>query len=110
LREWDAAGISAPVTLIWSMRTRSERVDAGFFEAVAARHPAFRFVPVLTREPGGTGRRVDRALLRACLGPAGADRLAAYVCGPDALRRSVTAHLRDLGLPRSAIHTEAFSS
>jgi predicted ferric reductase len=109
LREWDAAGIADPVTLIWSMRTREEQIDEGFFEAAAARHAAFRFVPVLTRAPGGAGRRVDRTLLSACVEPAGASRLAAYVCGPDPFRRAVIEHLRDLGLPRRAIHDETFS-
>jgi predicted ferric reductase len=109
LREWDAAGIAEPVTLVWSMRTRDEQIDGGFFQAAAARHAAFRYVPVLTGEPGGAGRRVDRALLSACIEPASAARLAAYVCGPDSLRRAVIGHLRDLGLPRRAIHYEAFS-
>jgi predicted ferric reductase len=109
LREWDVAGITEPVTLIWSMRTRDEQIDEGFFETVATRHAAFRFVPVLTREPGETGRRVDRALLSAYIEPANAARLAAYVCGPDPFRRAVMGHLRDLGLPRRAVHAETFS-
>ena len=109
LREWDAAGITEPVTLIWSMATRSERIDEGFFEAAAARHAAFRFVPVVTREPGGAVRRVDRELLRMCVEPASAARLSAYVCGPDPLRRAVIGHLRELGLPRRAVHDETFS-
>jgi predicted ferric reductase len=109
LREWDAAGIAEPVTLIWSVRTRDERIDEGFFEVTATRHAAFRFVPVLTREPGAAAPRVDRALLSACIGPANAARLAAYVCGPDPFRRAVIGHLRDLGLPRRAIHDETFA-
>jgi predicted ferric reductase len=109
LRGWDAAGIAETVTLIWSMRTGDERVDEGFFEAAAARHAAFRFVPVLTGGPGGAGRRVDRALLSACVEPANAARLTAYVCGPNAFRRAVIGHLRDLGLPQRAIHDETFS-
>jgi ferredoxin-NADP reductase len=108
LREWDAAGIAEPVTLVWSMRTRDEQIDEGFFEAAAARHATFRFAPVLTREPGAAGRRVDRALLSACIEPVGAACLEAYVCGPDHFRRAVIGHLRDLGLPRRAIHYEAF--
>jgi predicted ferric reductase len=109
LREWDAAGIAEPVTLIWSMRTRDEQIDEGFFEPAAARHAVFRYVPVLTREPGGASRRVDRALLSAYVEPANAARLTAYVCGPDSFRRAVIGHLRDLGLPRRAIHDETFS-
>jgi predicted ferric reductase len=109
LREWDAAGIAEPVTLVWSMRTRDEQIDEGFLDAAAARHAAFRFVPVLTREPGMAGRRVDRALLSACIEPSGTAHLAAYVCGPDPFRRAVIGHLRDLGLPRRAIHDETFS-
>jgi predicted ferric reductase len=109
LREWDSAGIAEPVTLIWSMRTRDERVDDGFFEAAATRHATFRFVPVLTRESGVAGRRVDRALLSACVEPANAARLSAYVCGPDPFRRAVIGHLRDLGLERGAIQDETFS-
>jgi predicted ferric reductase len=110
LRAWDAAGIAEPVTLIWSVRARDERIDEGFFEAAAARHAAFRYVPVRTGEPGGAARRVDRALLSAYIEqPAGAPRLAAYVCGPDPFRRAVIGHLRDLGLPARAIHHETFS-
>ncbi|NCA81375.1 MAG: hypothetical protein EOM72_01325 [Opitutae bacterium] len=109
LREWDAAGITEPVTLVWSMATRREQIDEGFFAAVAARHAAFRFVPVVTREPGGGGRRMDRELLRACVEPASPACLTAYVCGPDLLRRAVIGHLRALGLPRRAIHDETFS-
>ena len=109
LREWDAAGILEPVVLIWSVRTRPELIDEGFFAAMAARHAAFRYVPVMTREAGGTGRRMDRALLEACIAPLGADRLAAYVCGPAGLCRAAIGHLRALGVPRSAIHAESFS-
>ncbi|MBP7830689.1 MAG: hypothetical protein KA248_12305 [Kiritimatiellae bacterium] len=109
LKEWDAAGLADPVTLIWSLRAREERIDEGFFEAAASRHAAFRFVPVLTREPAGAGRRVDRALLNACIEPAEVARTAAYVCGPGSFRRAVIGHLRELGLPRRAIHDETFS-
>lgn len=110
LKEWDTVGITEPVTLIWSMRIRDERIDEGFFAAAATRHPAFKFIPVLTHESGvGGGQRVDRALLRACIEPANAAGLAAYICGPDPFRRAVIGHLRDLGLPPRAIHYEAFS-
>jgi predicted ferric reductase len=109
LREWDAGGITEPVTLIWSVRTRDEQIDEGFFKTAAARHTAFRFVPVLTREPGGAGRRVDRALLSAYIEPANVARLTAYVCGPDSFRRAVIGYLRDLGLPHRAIRDETFA-
>jgi len=109
LHEWDADGIAEPVTLIWSMRSRDERIDGGFFDAAAARNTMFRFVPVLTREPGGSGRRVDRELLGSCIDPSKAGSVTAYVCGPDPFRRAVIGHLRELGLPRSGIHYEKFS-
>jgi predicted ferric reductase len=109
LREWDADGIAEPVTLVWSMRTGDERIDEGFFDAAATRHAAFRFVPVLTREGVGGGRRVDRAMLSSCVEPSSTSQMSAYVCGPDPFRRAVIGHLRDLGLPRRAIHDETFS-
>jgi predicted ferric reductase len=108
LKAWDAAGIAEPVTLIWSLRTQDDRIDEGFLDAAAARHAAFRFMPVLTRNPGGVGRRVDRALLGACIAPADAALLKAYLCGPDSLIRAVRADLLALGLPRRAIHAEQF--
>jgi len=107
LRKWDGAGFAEPVTLIWSARTRADLIDGATFEALAERHAAFNYVPVLTREQD---KRVDRELLAAHVDPASVARIAAYVCGPDALRRTVTRCLRELGVANRAIFYESFAA
>ena len=109
--EWEEAGISVPVVLLWSVRTRDELTDDGLFERVAHRYGAFTYVPVVTREAHlGAPARIDSELLSAHIAGEDIARTLAYVCGPDPLRRATAGYLRELGMPRRAVHYEAFSS
>jgi predicted ferric reductase len=106
LGAWDAAGITEPVTLIWSVRNREDLIDGRFLNGLAERHAAFTYVPVLTREQG---RRIDREMLAEHVTPDILPQLAAYICGPAALRRTIARALHEMGVSRRAIRYESFS-
>lgn len=113
LREWDAAELVEPVTLVWSVRRESDFVDQGFFDGLAARHERFRYVPIVTRpeSESRSSARIDKALLAKAVGtPAQARLITAYLCGPELMQRAVRRWLREMGIPADAIHDERFSS
>jgi ferredoxin-NADP reductase len=96
------------VTLIFGARTEADLLYRDQFEALAARHPGFRFWPVLSRPAAGwsgrTGyvqRHVDDSI---------EDRrdVDVYVCGMKAMVNDVRGHLTELGFARERLVTEKY--
>jgi ferredoxin-NADP reductase len=95
------------VTLIHSARTADEHLFRAELEQMAAEHPRFRYVFVVSRPdtagPTGHAGRIDRRLLLDL----GIDRSALYyICGPGQMIDDVAALLRDLGVPDAQLRFE----
>ncbi len=112
LREWNTAELARPVTLVWSVRRQTDFIDQGFFDELVSRHERFRCVRIVTRaEDTARTQRIDKTLLGEMTGsPAEARQLTAYLCGPDRMQRAVRRWLRELEVPKNAIHDERFSA
>lgn len=107
--DWDRLGLAGPLTLLWSMRRRTDLIYGGFLDEVCRRHPLFRFVPVFSREEPGK-RRIDAEMLDTAIPLPDRRKVSVYLCGPDAFRKAVTERLIALGVPGGRVHFERFSS
>jgi ferredoxin-nitrite reductase len=101
--------IDVPVTLLYGCRTRDDIIFARELDALRLRLANFRLVVTLSRpdqEWNGSVGHVGPALLtRHVPEPA----LARYfLCGPGAFTPTLTAWLRDQGVPPDRIHSEQF--
>ena len=103
-----AAGMGQDIDLYFGVREERDVYLDGHFEALAAAHANFRFVPVLSDEPGAVVRRrgqVGDAILADFAGFAG---FKAYLAGPPAMVDATVEALAARGLPRSDIHADPF--
>lgn len=95
------------VRLYFGARAERDVYHADRFERLAALHPNFAYVPLLSGERV-TGRRFGRvpdALAADRLDVAGAK---AYVAGPPAMVEAATAALLGLGLAAADVHADVF--
>lgn len=99
---------SSPFTLIFGTRYETSLMYHEEFEKLAALHPNFRYLPVLSRPGGGwvgfTGH-VQPHMLEAI-----GDRrdLDVYLCGLKAMVDDARARLKDIGLDRKQIIFEKY--
>lgn len=111
IRHQSAVGARAPVTLVYSSRTREDVIYYDELERLAATADGPRVIYTLTRaQPAGwTGldRRIDRPMLEAAL-DGQTDGTQAFVCGPTPLVESAAEALVSLGLAPSQVRTERF--
>lgn len=95
-----------PVTLLFGNQNPDYMFFLDEFEALAAAHPRFTFIPVSAKASsawtGATGLVTD-AVER--MGP-DIPYLSAYVCGSLAMVQAVAIQLFNLGLPPEHLHTE----
>jgi ferredoxin-NADP reductase len=111
IRHRSAIGARAPVTLVYSSRTRDDVIYYHELERLATTADGPHVIHTLTRAqpPGWTGldRRIDRPMLEGALeGNAGSTQ--AFVCGPTPLVESAAEALVGLGLAPSQVRTERF--
>ncbi len=111
IRHRAEAGSDIPVTLLYSSRTYEDIIYRTELDRLAADSPNLRVIHTLTRgQPQGWtgyGRRIDRDLLMATIGPP-AETSLAFTCGPTRLVESVANELLSLGYPAHRIKTERF--
>jgi len=112
LQHWWAGPRRAPLTLVWSVRSLADLLDYhAKFEALAAREPRLRYIPLLTGDaPDWRGERgrVTATRLRAWQQtdqPAGL-----WMCASTALMQSLRAQLLEQGWDAERIHFEAFGA
>lgn len=100
---------SRPLTLIWSNRTRADKVYEAELQELDERLPGLRLIDVFTREDREKASgRLDRETLERLL----ADwdrRAAAFICGPPLMMRKMKRIMLSLGFRRRNIHLEEFS-
>jgi ferredoxin-NADP reductase len=112
VQAWVARRGRAPLTLVWSVRQRSELMGYGAeFESLARRRPGLRYVPVLTGDdPAWRGERgrVDAARVRGWC--QSAEPLGFWMCASAPMMDGLRAGLGALGVSPDAIHHEAFGA
>lgn len=94
--------VGREVTLIWSIRDRSEAVYSGELEALSRDASGLTVVIHPTSELG----HLDLAPLPGSL--RAAEDLSVFICGPLPMRREFIRQLGALGIPRSEIYFEEF--
>ncbi|MBM4124148.1 MAG: hypothetical protein FJ246_04200 [Nitrospira sp.] len=97
-------GFSRNTTLYWGLRSQRDLYYQDVFEALAKRHPCFRFVTTLSQpEPGWTGAtgRVTKLIEEQV---PSATNLAVYLCGHSGMISEVSALIGKKGL--CPIHKE----
>lgn len=115
-----ASGESLPITLVQGARNRAELYYDKEFQALAATHPNFRYVPALSDEPADSGWQGARGyvhdVLHALYATDGDDGTAdfrghkAYLCGPPPMIEACIRTLMQGRLFEADIHTEKFLS
>jgi ferredoxin-NADP reductase len=91
------------MVLLYSDKTRADMAYEAEFRDLAATHPQFRFIPVLTRETpdgwDGETSRINRAMIEAHVPDLERGRY--YVCGPHAFMDMMKTTLAELGVDTS---------
>lgn len=104
-----ADGDDRPLSLYWGARQPGDFYCRQQFEALAARHPNFRFVPVVDGVAAGWRGRLGR--VQDCAAADFPDLSAAnvYACGAPAMVRSARHTLTTrCALPDAGFHADAF--
>src|SRR5208283_2533457 len=78
-------GYSEPILLVHGVRAEADLYGREEFEALAAKHPNFRYVPALSNEPDGSGWAGERGFVHDVarrLTGGDFEGRTAYLCGP----------------------------
>jgi ferredoxin-NADP reductase/DMSO/TMAO reductase YedYZ heme-binding membrane subunit len=106
-RAWPGA-----IHLVYSNKSLEDIIFRDEIENLARRHANLRVTFTLTQGGGAewAGRmgRIDAALLRECITDLAG--LPVFICGPDAMLKSMKELLPALGIPAPRIHFESFGA
>ncbi|MEO6513617.1 MAG: ferredoxin reductase family protein [Candidatus Saccharimonadales bacterium] len=96
---------SPRTTLIYSVKTRGELLDAKFLsEHLPTTNPQFSFVPFVADEQGGF---LNMAFVSQATN--GVENKEIFLCGPPAMMKSLRTQLKGLNVPGKHIHDEIFA-
>jgi phenol hydroxylase P5 protein len=104
-------GYSEPITLIHGVRAEADLYGRAEFEALAAKHANFRYVPALSSEPEGSEWRGERGFVHDVakrLYGGLFEGLTAYLCGPPPMIEACIGALMQGRLFEKHIFTEKF--
>ncbi|HZX32049.1 MAG TPA: phenol 2-monooxygenase domain-containing protein [Rhodocyclaceae bacterium] len=108
-----AEGCDLPITLVYGQRTRAELYYHDYFVELAARHPNFSYVPVLSHEAEGSDWKGARGFVHEAA-KAHFDNdfrgHKAYLCGPPAMIEACITTLMQGRLFERDIYMEKFFS
>ncbi|WP_440466139.1 2Fe-2S iron-sulfur cluster-binding protein [Pseudomonas sp. YH-1] len=111
LRDAADRGVERPTTLLFGARREHDLYALDEIAAIAARwNGDFRFLPVLSEIAGDSSWDGARGLVTAHIPALLGLGTQAYLCGPPAMIDSATALLRSLGVDRSNIHADRFTT
>ena len=102
-----------PITLVYGARSRDELYYHEEFEALAAKHPNFTYVPALSNEPEGSGWKGKRGFVHEAAKEHFANDFRghkAYLCGPPVMIDACITTLMQGRLFERDIYTEKFFS
>ncbi|MCP2266067.1 FAD-dependent oxidoreductase [Promicromonospora thailandica] len=97
------------VVLLAGYRTEEEILFRPELEALRARLPHLEVNTFVSR-PGPGWQGPTGRIGRSVLAPYASDVSRVHLCGPGPMMQDVIGHLTAAGVPRSAIHVEAFTS
>ncbi|HEX2117050.1 MAG TPA: 2Fe-2S iron-sulfur cluster-binding protein [Alphaproteobacteria bacterium] len=103
-----AHGMKQPITLYFGVRAERDLYLEDHFNALAARHGNFTFIPVLSDPDGPTQRRTGFLADAVRSDFAALDGVKAYLAGPPVMVETATAALMELGVRRQDCHADAF--
>lgn len=114
LRDFAERPRAVSVSLLWSVRSRDEAFALEELKELSSRLPAFVFRVMVTGGPSSAGivpdGRIDGRDIGEALSRFGTPRaVKAFICGPDAFRRSMQGFLREAGVPQGNVAFESFS-
>ncbi len=102
-----------PITLVYGARSRDELYYHEEFEALAAKHPNFTYVPALSNEPEGSDWKGRRGFVHEAAKEHFANDFRghkAYLCGPPVMIDACITTLMQGRLFERDIYTEKFFS
>jgi CDP-4-dehydro-6-deoxyglucose reductase/ferredoxin-NAD(P)+ reductase (naphthalene dioxygenase ferredoxin-specific) len=103
-----AKGMGQPVTLYFGARAERDLYLLAHFEALAAKHANFSFVPVLSEEDGATGRRTGMLADAMAEDLTSMDGCKIYAAGPPPMVDAVRALADRLGGRAEDLHADPF--
>lgn len=103
-----ALGKQQPITLYFGVRDERDLYLEPHFAALAAKHPNFRFVPVLSEPSAPTSRRSGFVHQAVAADRADFDGMKAYIAGPPPMVEAATRLLQERGMRHEDIHADAF--
>jgi len=106
-------GSAQPIALVYGARNFAELYYHDEFSALAARHPQFRYVPVLSDEPADSGWSGERGYVHEAAKRAFDNDFRgrkAYLCGPPVMIDACITALMQGRLFERDIYTEKFFS
>ena len=101
-------GHAAPIVLYFGVRTERDVYHEAHLQALAAAHPNFRYVIVLSGQSGAPGRRSGFVHEAADADIASVEGWKAYLAGPPVMVEAATGMLKSKGLAQRDIHADAF--
>ncbi len=104
-------GYAEPITLIHGVRTEADLYGRAEFEALAVKHPNFRYVPALSSEPEDSAWAGQRGFVHDVakrLYDGQFEGLTAYLCGPPPMIEACIGALMQGRLFEKHIFTEKF--
>jgi naphthalene 1,2-dioxygenase ferredoxin reductase component len=103
-----AIGMAQPIRLYFGVRAERDLYLEDHFLALAARHPNFHFVPVLSEPQGPTARRAGFLSAAIAADFKSLDGSKVYLAGPPVMVESCVAAAQALGVRRDDCHADAF--
>jgi phenol/toluene 2-monooxygenase (NADH) P5/A5 len=117
LRDLLESGSTLPITLVQGARSRAELYYVDELRRLAAEHPTFRYAPVISEEPPGSGVEEDATLARGFVHDTARELFGgdfrgykAYLCGPPLMIEACITTLMRGRLFEKDIYTERFFS
>jgi NAD(P)H-flavin reductase len=91
-------GVTSTVTLFWGLRTQRDLYYQDELQALAEKHPNFRFVMTLSRPADGWKEEIGRVTRLVEERITSVQHLAVYLCGNSGMLKDVTAVVQEKGL------------
>jgi naphthalene 1,2-dioxygenase ferredoxin reductase component len=101
-------GLRQPIALYFGIRDERDLYLEEHFAALSARHPNFRFIPVLSEPSAPTRRRTGFVHAAMAADVVDFDGCKAYLAGPPVMVEAATRLLESSGMRRQDIHADAF--